>query len=284
MPLYSSPPIDPTTFGHRLTGLTGIAVPAGDISAITSIYLTPCTSTLMGLYDGSRWVLRETAQITIALGTLTATLPYDVYVVWNGTAVAVELLAWTSDVARATNLTTQNGVLVKTGDATRRYIGTIRTTTTTTTEDSKTKRFIWNQYNQVRRQLYIAETTASWAYTTATMRQTRATATNKFEYVTGDPATLLRAMAYSIYSSSSIVAACSGIGIDQIISNVAILTGGDNTASGAAIKSNAEYEGYPGYGYHAVNWLEYGGTGCTFYGTNSLAQLYQSGMSGEILA
>ncbi len=54
-------------------------------------------------------------------------------------------------------LTTQGGILVKTGAPTRRYVGTIRTTGTTTTEDSRAQRFVWNAYNQVERALYRSD-------------------------------------------------------------------------------------------------------------------------------
>ncbi len=50
-------------------------------------------------------------------------------------------------------LTRQDGVRVKAADTQQRYLGTIRTTAATTTEDSETKRFVWNAHNQIERHL-----------------------------------------------------------------------------------------------------------------------------------
>jgi hypothetical protein len=57
--------------------------------------------------------------------------------------------------ARVTAISLQDGVYVKSGDATRRYVGTVCTGTTAgQTSDTTLQRFVWNFYNQIRRQLY----------------------------------------------------------------------------------------------------------------------------------
>jgi hypothetical protein len=63
--------------------------------------------------------------------------------------------AWASATARTDALTSQDGIYVKSGATTRRYLGTFRTTSTTTTEDSMLKRFLWNYYNRTTRALYL---------------------------------------------------------------------------------------------------------------------------------
>lgn len=84
--------------------------------------------------------------------------------------------------ARATALTTQNGVYVKSGATNRLYVGTIRATagngsTGGTTEDSAANRFVWNNFNRERRSLFAKDTTTSWTYGTTTWRPANANTT-----------------------------------------------------------------------------------------------------------
>lgn len=87
---------------------------------------------------------------------------------------------------RATALTTQDGVLVKTGATTRRYLGSIMTTDTSgQCEDSVTKRFLWNYYNRVPRDLRRLESTSSWTYSTATERMANNSIDNRVQCLIG---------------------------------------------------------------------------------------------------
>ena len=135
----------------RLTLTSGTPVTPADVTGATNIYFAPYTGNRIALYDGSSaWNIRTFTQITIALGTLTDAKPYDLFAYDNsGTVTFDSPVVWTNDTTRATALTTQDGVLVKTGATTRRYIGTIYTTATTTTEDSFSQRYLWNYYNRV---------------------------------------------------------------------------------------------------------------------------------------
>ena len=67
-------------------------------------------------------------------------------------------LVWTNDTTRATAIDLQDGIPVKHGDSTRRYLGTYYTTATGQTEDSVAKRMVWNQNNRTRRQMRRADT------------------------------------------------------------------------------------------------------------------------------
>lgn len=165
-------PVDPSIVQGRLTLTTGVPVTTADVTGATSIYFTPYRGNQIALYNGSAWIVDTFTVITIALGTLgDATKPYDLFAYDNSGSVAFDSpLVWTSTTARATGLVLQNGVLVKNGDATRRYIGTFFPTATTTTEDSLAKRYLWNYYNRVPRFASVFEATASWSYGTATWR------------------------------------------------------------------------------------------------------------------
>jgi hypothetical protein len=97
----------------------------------------------------------------------------------------LEVLAWTNDTTRATALTYQDGVLVKNGDATRRYIGSFRTDGSNHAEDSVANRYLWNYYNRVSRRMSKAFNATSWTYTTATWRQANGSTANQLNFLVG---------------------------------------------------------------------------------------------------
>ncbi len=144
----------------RLTLTSGTAVTTSDVTGATSVYFTPYNGQCVALYDGTRWRMYTFTELTLALGTLTSGLPYDVFLYDNAGTLTLELLAWTNGTTRATALALQNGVYCKTGALTRRYLGTFYTTSTTTTEDSLLKRDLWNLYNQKPRRLAFDESTS----------------------------------------------------------------------------------------------------------------------------
>jgi hypothetical protein len=152
----------------RLTLTTAVPVTTADVVGATSIYCSPYKGKKIGLYDGTNWNLRSSAEFSLALGSLTSGLPYAVYCYDNAGVPALEFQAWTNGTTRATALALQDGVLVKSGTPTRRFLGDFYTTATTTTEDSKTKRYLWNYYHRTQRNClntFTADrTTASTTY------------------------------------------------------------------------------------------------------------------------
>src|SRR3990172_12032733 len=154
VPTWVAPPCG------RLTLTSGVPVTSADVTAATTVYYTPYGCNQISLYSGSAWSTISFSEVSCALGTLTSAKNYDAFIYNNaGTATCELSAAWTNDSTRADALTTQDGVNVKSGATTRRYVGTSRTTSTTTTEDSGGgtttqvggKRFVWNQDNRVGR-------------------------------------------------------------------------------------------------------------------------------------
>lgn len=87
---------------------------------------------------------------------------------------------------RATALASQDGVYVKSGDASRKYLGSFRTIGAgQATEDSRARRFIWNFFNRRPRQLLKIEPNNFWTYGTASWRATNNDARNRVEFVCG---------------------------------------------------------------------------------------------------
>jgi hypothetical protein len=176
---------DLNTVEGRLTLTSGTPVTTSDVTA-TSIYFTPFQGNRIALYDGSSaWNLRNFTEITIALGTLTADKVYDLFAYDNsGTVTFDSPLVWTNDTTRATSLALQDGVLVKTGATTRRYIGSFYTVSTTETTDAQNKRLLYNYMNRRPRTLYRNDS-GSHTYTTGTWRQFDADTANQLEILQG---------------------------------------------------------------------------------------------------
>jgi hypothetical protein len=172
----------------RLTLTTGTPVTTADVTAATSVFVTPTAGGQCAFYDGSGgWQLvAGLAEVTVSVPATTSQM-YDVFCFYNAGAMGCDAaVAWTNDTTRATALVNQNGVPSKTGTLTRRYVGSFRTTTVSgQTEDSATKRYVWNYYNRVRRSLARLETTASWTYNIATYRQANASTSNQVDVIVG---------------------------------------------------------------------------------------------------
>jgi hypothetical protein len=269
----------------RLTLTTGVPVTTSDVIGATTIYCCPYKGNRIALYDGTNWNLRTSAEFSLALGTITAARPYDVFCYDNAGVPTLEFTAWTNATTRATALTYQDGVLVKTGATTRRYLGTFYTTSTTTTEDSFTKRFLWNYYNRIKRSLLKRDATASWTYTTATPRYANNNAANIVDMVIGvseDSVSINLDVAFT--NSGGNVNISTGIGFDGISTFVG--QGGKGATSTAISTVNARFEGYPNIGRHFFSWVESStavGT-TTWYGTNTSSGIdFYSGLSGSLL-
>ena len=101
--------------------------------------------------------------ISLALAALTPDFNYDVFVEDSGGSPILSLSpAWASDTARTLALVRQDGVLVASGAATRRYVGTFRTVTATTTRDELRRRWIYSYTNRVSRSSTSSNPTTAW--------------------------------------------------------------------------------------------------------------------------
>lgn len=132
----------------RLTALSGNPRTGDDIIGATNIFLTPDVGDGITLYDSvdGLWYTYHTGEISISLSGLAANSNFDVFAYQSGGTVAIESLAWAGD-RRATAVTRTNGVPVKSGDLTRRYVGTFRTTSSGTTEDSHERRYVIDEHD-----------------------------------------------------------------------------------------------------------------------------------------
>lgn len=189
--------------------------------------------------------------------------------------------------ARATGLVLQDGILAKSGATTRRYLGTVMTTSTTTFEDSYTKRLVSNYYNRVRRPMRVLEATDSWPYTLAAYRQANGSALNQLAVIVAGVASevVFDAVVCGLVSNTNAgvtPAVAIGENSTAVKATGCVLTF-TTTAAGGFAAVMAHLRTYPAVGYNAYPWLEFSsavGT-TTWYGDNGGTTL-QSGMVGSI--
>ncbi len=283
LPKLSSP--DPRTNGFRLTLTTAVPVTTTDVTSATSIYCTPFKGNQIALYNGTRWIIRTSVEFSLALGTLTSGKPYDVFCYDNSGVATLEFLVWSSDTARATALALQDGVYVKSGTATRRYMGTFYTDSTTTTKDTLQFRYLFNADNQVKRPLLRRDTTASWTYNSATIRQANASTSNQVEVMNGLDINAVEVALQATHGGTGNGDFAVYIGLDSTTVVTTTGVGGSGNLNNATRFGSYNFNGYVGVGRHYLAWLETainGGTS-TFYGawTGSMGGTVNSGLTGS---
>lgn len=285
----ASATVDQSVNDFRLTLTTGVPVTTADVTGATTVYCTPYKGNHIALYNGSSWVVRASAEFSLALGTITSGKPYDVFCYDNSGTPTLEFLVWTNDTTRATALAYQDGVLVKSGAATRRYLGTFYTTATTTTEDSAANRYLWNYYNRVWAVMQSPlETTNSWTYNTASFRQANNSTANQANFVLGVSEDVIDAQVVGAAQNSSAgVSMIQAIGLDSVSAMAAGCIGGLATSNvvNQPIQLLCIYSGHPSSGRHYLAWIEYSAaTGTTtFFGDANNPTLFQAGIKGVML-
>jgi hypothetical protein len=245
----------------RLTLESGVPISTTDQTAKTTLYYTPYVGDCIALADANGLFENYTfAELSISLAGKTASKPHDVFIYNNSGTPVLELLEWSSDTVRTTSLARTNGVLVKLGDNTRRYLGTIRTTSTTgKCEDSVTKRFVWNYYHRIPRTLYYADAT-SHNYTTGAWRQWNASAAAKVEIVIGYAEELLIESGFLNVIWGGAVGAYIGWGVDTTSS---VFNYAQNDSANSYGRDMIVFYPLAGAGYHYIAILELGVTSAT---------------------
>ena len=277
------------TPGGRLTTESGVPISSSDRTSQGTLYYTPYLHDYIRLYDGTRPKLYLFTERSLSL-TMTSGKNYDVFLYDNSGTLTLELSsAWTNDTTRANALAWQSGVgWVKSGSATRLWLGTIRASGTNVTEssflttDAPAKSFVWNAYNQFKRGFCVKDSTDSWNYTTATIRQKRGSSNNQIEFVCGMPiAWTATDYAYSV--NTGVVFRSNGVGIDSTTAFSGIIQGAAPTGGyGAAHVSGGK--GVVAAGYHYIAALERSdATGTsTWYGDIGAPTYFQTGLVAEL--
>ena len=270
----------------RCTLTSATPVTTSDVTAATTLYYALYGGNQITLYDGSaRWVQTSFTELSIAVPATTTTM-YDVFVDYTAGSPALEVVAWSSDTARATSLATQNGVYVQTSDTDSLYVCSFRTTGVSgTTEDSLVKRYVWNYYNRVPRRIYVIDATNSWQYETATWRQAGANAANQLDVVIGVAESQVDITVVAQWDNTNASSVGStAIGVDSTTVVSGLINTNYNGAAGTKAINVIRGVYTPAIGRHFFVWLENGqGSTATqlWFGDNGSTN-FQSGMTGLV--
>jgi len=279
----------------RLTLTSGLPVTTADVTAAATVYCTPYRGNEIGLWNGTAFQNYASAEMSIPLGTLVAGKAYDIFCYQNAGVPTLELgAAWTNDTTRAVALAYQNGVLVKSGDPTRRYLGSFYTISTTQTCDMElhagatTGRYLYNYYNRIARSMKRYDSTPNWVYTTAVIRQANANAANQLNFILGVAEDAISAQVSIIINNTNATGGGTvGIGLDSTIAfhaDALVDNGFVSIANGVA-NPKSSLTVIPSAGRHFLSWLEYApafGT-TTWYGNGGGANA-RTGMTGSLMA
>lgn len=287
--------VDPSRNDFRLSGVSATPVMTADSTTLSTIYLAQYRGNNIALYDGTNWQLATpSSEVSLAVTGRTTDLPFDVFAYLNSGAVTLEFLDWTSATARATGLTrASTGVWTKTGDTTRRYLGSVRARSATTFHwvtagtDLPVKFDLFNVDNRVDFGFTLKASTDSWAYTTATIRQAQGSTNYQVDLMVGLQEEYFDGVLIVSSRNSTIsILRSVGIGFDSTTTYSGLAGTTANTVASITCVSTARLVHQPTIGRHFYSWNEWStATGaCTFVGddgtTNATAGL-QSGISGN---
>lgn len=281
------PPV-PVVQNIRLYAAAGVPVSLVDTTT-NSLFVGPYQGNIVTLLDSSDMPYHQPfTETSLALSGLTSGRPYDVFVYQSGKGVAIELsAAFAGATSRTDALATVNGVVVKSSNHTRLFVGTFYSTNTNETVDQAKKRFVWNNFNRMRQSVVSpVETTDTWSLNSGTIRQANNSAANRVEFVVGDDVSIVdvHLTAGGHANGASAAEAGIGVGLDStttFIGHFGYMSG----TSAVSLTTSAGYTGLAGTaGYHAINWLEYGHVNTwVFYGDAGTPTKIQTGLRGTIM-
>lgn len=282
--------------GMRLTPSTGVPVPTTNVTGAGTIFLTPYVADHLLVPNAGATDFEPHAPGELSLSVSIGSGENKDVFVWNdgGNLTMAFSSAWTNATTRADALGTLKGVAVNNaaigsmGAKRGIWVGTVRGSGSNTVDLSDARCFVWNAYHRARRHLKAVDTTDSWNYTTATFRAANNSTTvgvTRVEMVLGALAEAVRADVHGIAAQSGLAAVAVGVGVDSTSTNSAPIQG-QGASSGLAFSSRATYLGWPGIGYHFLQWLEISdasGT-TTWFGDSSRTGYFQAGIVAEVWA
>jgi hypothetical protein len=199
----------------RITLTSGTAIPTADVSGATTVYYTPAVGRFVPIYNLSQFVMTDmlaelsqaTTDATKSPAAAVANSVYDVFV-WSdsGTMRATRGPPWSSLTVRGTGVGTselQNiaGILVNKNSITNGPAANLGTYVGTFLADGSAQvnlKFgtsavgggaavigIWNAYNQAPVAAIVRDTTSTWSYQSATVRNADNSTNNRVSFVTG---------------------------------------------------------------------------------------------------
>lgn len=259
--------------GGRLTVSATNTVANG--SSMTTLFYLPHSNNLVPLWDSTinlwRYGVIPEAGATLPNLVAGSAGNFDLFASWTSGAMVINAAAWSSATARTTALTRKHGIWVNSSTAT--YLGTVRMSGSagnTRYNDAEGQRFVWNCYNQVEKRLYRTDTTASWTYASATVRNLNGSTANRVEVLDGLGSGIL-SLNFTLRGVPATVGAgfLGGFGFDS----TTVITNGAIVAASVDTTMTRPASQIPGLGYHFAQALEgcYSAATVTFYGAGQSA-------------
>ena len=287
----------------RLTLTSATPFITSDVIAGTSVYYTPYIGNLSPIWDGTQYVMRTFAELTLSLASQhTASNLYDVFLFWNSSvAEIVTGPAWSNSTAGScsrgtgagsTELERKNGLWTNKNEITGRngattytidaykalYVGTIVIDGTNgqisqhVSWGQSRRPGPWNCYNRMKRVLLVGDSTSSWTYAVSTWRQSRATAGNTLMTLCGLAEEYIDLSYLQNSTVTNAQGALFGIGKNSTISLSGQQARNQQDSGGQSVGVTALFTDLPSIGINNFNSLEYGFTGAvpaTMYGTEN---------------
>ena len=270
----------------RITLTSGVPVLSSTVSGAGTLYFTPYKGNAIALYTGSAWKAMTFSELSVTLSTLSASTAYDLWAYDNSGTVALDTTAWTNATTRATALAFQDGVRVKSGATTRRYLGSF------ILGGIKQCSFVvgsigpaghgqvdfWNAYNQVPLAMVCGDSVDSWSYTTASWRAYDGAngvsgVNNRITFFIGEAGHAASASCLGMAGG-----AANGRRIGLGLDSTSAPSGSFTTHPGLSnvLQGTAEHADSTLVGQHYWQMLEYGAASITFYGDGG--GVYQTGL------
>lgn len=248
----------PIMSSGRLSLTSGDPFGNTSVTAGTTIYFIPYQGNGLSLYRGGAWENILFPETQLAVPSVATTM-HDVFGYLSGSTLGLEALAWSSDSARATSITRVNGIMVKSTDYTRRYLGSFRTIASGQTNDSPSSRCLWNYLNRFQRRIQKGFNATSWTYGTAsTWRSANNSTTNRIEFVIGVAAELvyLRSMLSAQAASGNSTYGHVGIALNATNTNHAVNSTSNASSNTVYTWRQAIYNGVPPIGFNYLQATE----------------------------
>lgn len=300
-------PVEP---GGRLTLASGTPVMISTASGQATVFYTPYRHQFVPIYNGTYFVNTDTGGEISQATTDAAKSPaavaansiYDVFA-WNdaGTIRATRGPAWSSSSSRGSGagtsqLTQVKGVWVNAnaiangpGANLGTYVGTIASNASSTIDftlgaaasgGTAAVIHVWNMYNRVSLGTTVTDTGSTYTYTSATVRQARASAGNQISFVLGQQEDAVQFTYNGRVTTTAAAGAVPGFGIgaDSVSAfGLQPMFVMDPTSATSATGSGCSTGLWPaGVGTHVLAALEAGD------GTN--ANTFDAGLSNSLMA
>lgn len=291
----------------RLTLTTATPVLTANVAAAATVYYTPYAGNQVPIWNGTTFTNTTFSELSNVLANAAtgnagpaagaAASNYDLFVWSNaGTLTLTRGAAWNSATARSAttenDLQRVNGIYCNLNAITNgpavgygTYVGTIRTdaATATVTFSPRTTAAaggalsacnVWNMYNRVLVSAVSRDSTASWNYTSATVRSADNSNGNRIEFVMGLAEDMIRAHYVGGMTGAAVAGAFAEVGIGLDVTNAYSGWKARGTNMRAAADSHVPSGGWEAraIGYHFLQAVEAGdGTNATTFLGNSTA-------------